>query len=74
VIQITSSGVDMKGEPGRGLPKPCMKLALRPASSLPPGPGLGVEVNEKRIEELAARPQTYRWPGSKLPDGSVADY
>ncbi len=41
---------------------------------LPPGPGLGVEVNEKRIEEEAKKPQTYRWPGAKLRDGSVADY
>lgn len=42
--------------------------------ALPPGPGLGVEVNEKRIQELATQPQKYTWPGSKLKDGSVADY
>lgn len=41
---------------------------------LPPGPGLGVEVNEALIQELAAKPQRYTWPGSKLRDGSVADY
>jgi galactonate dehydratase len=41
---------------------------------LPPGPGLGVEVNAKLVEEKAAKPQTYRWPGSRLRDGSVADY
>jgi galactonate dehydratase len=41
---------------------------------LPPGPGLGVDMNEKLIEEEAKKPQTYRWPGSKLRDGSVADY
>ena len=41
---------------------------------LPPGPGLGVEVNEKFLEEESKKPQTYRWPGSKLRDGSVADY
>ena len=41
---------------------------------LPPGPGLGVEVNEKLIEAESKKPQTYRWPGSKLRDGSVADY
>ena len=41
---------------------------------LPPGPGLGVEVNEKLIEELAAKPQKYTWPGATLRDGSVADY
>jgi galactonate dehydratase len=41
---------------------------------LPPGPGLGVEVNTKLIEERAGKPQTYKWPGAKLKDGSVADY
>jgi hypothetical protein len=41
---------------------------------LPPGPGLGVEVNAKLIEERAGKPQTYKWPGAKLKDGSVADY
>jgi galactonate dehydratase len=41
---------------------------------LPPGPGLGVEVNEKLLEETAKKPQTYRWPGAKLRDGSIADY
>jgi galactonate dehydratase len=41
---------------------------------LPPGPGLGVEVNEALIQELAAKPQSYTWPGSRLRDGSVADY
>jgi galactonate dehydratase len=41
---------------------------------LPTGPGLGVEVDEKRLEEEAKRPQTYRWPGARLRDGSVADY
>lgn len=41
---------------------------------LPPGPGLGVEVDEKLIEEAAKKPQTYRWAGSRLPDGSISDY
>ena len=41
---------------------------------LPPGPGLGVEIDEKALEEAAKRPQTYKWPGAKLKDGSVADY
>ena len=41
---------------------------------LPPGPGLGVEVDEKRLDEESRKPQTYRWPGAKLKDGSVADY
>lgn len=41
---------------------------------LPPGPGLGVEVNETLIAEAASKPQTYKWPGRTLPDGSIADY
>ncbi len=42
--------------------------------SLPPGPGLGVEVDEKVLEQEAKKPQSYRWPGARLKDGSVADY
>jgi galactonate dehydratase len=42
--------------------------------SLPPGPGLGVEVDEQRMAEMAQRPQSYRWPRMNLRDGSVADY
>lgn len=42
--------------------------------SLPPGPGLGVEVDEALLEREAAKPQTYRFPGATLKDGSVADY
>lgn len=41
---------------------------------LPPGPGLGVEVDEPRLIEEAKKPQTYKWPGATLRDGSVADY
>ena len=41
---------------------------------LPPGPGLGVEINERLIEDEAKKPQTYKWPGRTLPDGSIADY
>ncbi|MGE0606625.1 MAG: mandelate racemase/muconate lactonizing enzyme family protein [Pirellulales bacterium] len=41
---------------------------------LPPGPGLGVEVDEQKVEEESRKPQTYRWPGRKLKDGSIADY
>jgi galactonate dehydratase len=42
--------------------------------TLPPGPGLGVEIDEKAVEEASKKPQTYKWPGAKLKDGSVADY
>jgi galactonate dehydratase len=41
---------------------------------LPPGPGLGVEIDERLLEKRAKEPQTYRWPGARLRDGSVADY
>ena len=42
--------------------------------TLPPGPGLGVEIDEKALAEAAKKPQTYKWPGAKLKDGSIADY
>lgn len=41
---------------------------------LPPGPGLGVEVDEAKLMDESQKPQTYKWPGAKLKDGSVADY
>jgi galactonate dehydratase len=41
---------------------------------LPPGPGLGVEIDEKMLEKRSREPQSYRWPGARLRDGSVADY
>jgi galactonate dehydratase len=41
---------------------------------LPPGPGLGVEVDEAKLIAESKKPQTYKWPGAKLKDGSVADY
>ena len=41
---------------------------------LPGGPGLGIDVNEKKLEEEAKKPQKYKWPGRTLKDGSIADY
>jgi galactonate dehydratase len=41
---------------------------------LPPGLGLGVEIDEKLLEVEAKKPQTYRWPGARLKDGSISDY
>lgn len=41
---------------------------------LPPGPGLGVGVDEKLLQTESLKPQSYRWPGAKLKDGSIADY
>lgn len=43
-------------------------------AALPRGPGLGIEVDTQKLEEQAAKPQTYKWPGAKLKDGSIADY
>jgi galactonate dehydratase len=42
--------------------------------ALPQGVGLGVEMDAKILDEEAKKPQTYKWPGAKLKDGSVADY
>ncbi len=42
--------------------------------TLPPGPGLGVEIDERALAQEAKKPQTYKWPGAKLKDGSIADY
>ena len=58
------------------------RLLERPKTffATPYGRGLWVSVwvdravNEKLIEEEAKKPQTYKWPGAKLKDGSVADY
>jgi galactonate dehydratase len=43
-------------------------------AALPRGPGLGIEVDQKRLEEEAAKPQKYKWPGRTLKDGSISDY
>lgn len=44
-------------------------------ASIPQGPGLGVEIDEKALARVAADPkQKFRWPLMKLRDGSVADY
>ena len=42
--------------------------------ALPKGVGLGVDMVEKILDEEAKKPQTYKWPGAKLKDGSIADY
>lgn len=57
-----------------GLTRMAFTLDKEGYIGLPPGLGLGVEVDEKRIEEESKRPQTYRWPGARLRDGSIADY
>jgi galactonate dehydratase len=57
-----------------GLTRMEFKLDAEGYIGLPPGPGLGVEVDEKLLQTEAAKPQTYKWPGATLKDGSVADY
>jgi galactonate dehydratase len=43
---------------------------------LPPGPGLGVEIDEKALDELSNDPAfRWKWPVyGRLKDGSIADY
>lgn len=44
-------------------------------ATLPEGPGLGVEMDEKKMAEVAADPKRkFKWPTPKAPDGSVIDY
>jgi galactonate dehydratase len=44
-------------------------------ASLPQGPGLGVEMDEKAMEKVAADPtRRFRWPTPTYADGSVRDY
>lgn len=50
------------------------KLDAEGYVGLPGGPGLGIDVDEKKLEEESKKPQTYRWPGRTLKDGSIADY
>ena len=43
--------------------------------TLPQGNGLGVTVNEAKLEELAKAPQKWQWPTyGRLKDGSISDY
>ena len=65
---------DNAGFTGQGITRMAWKLDAEGYIGLPPGPGLGVEVDEAKLEAEAKKPQTYKWPGSKLKDGSVSDY
>ena len=42
--------------------------------TIPEGPGLGITIDQAKVEKIAAQPKKYRWPRSKYPDGSVSDY
>jgi hypothetical protein len=35
---------------------------------------LGIDVDEKKLEEEGKKAQNYKWPGRTLKDGSIADY
>lgn len=65
---------DNHGFNPKGLVRMEYKLDADGYIGLPPGPGLGVEIDEKLLESEAAKPQKYKWPGRTLKDGSVADY
>jgi galactonate dehydratase len=42
---------------------------------LPPGPGLGVEIDEPLLAKLSKEVPPYKWPTyGRLKDGSIADY
>ncbi len=44
-------------------------------ASLPQGPGLGVEIDEAKLEELSKLPHKAEWPTrGRLKDGSISDY
>ncbi len=57
---------------GGGTLKKSWEVDKNGDSSLPQGPGLGVEVDEAALAKLD--PTKFKWPGQKNPDGSVADY
>jgi galactonate dehydratase len=65
---------DNMGFNPKGMVKMAYEVDKEGYVTLPPGPGLGVEIDEKAVEEASKKPQTYKWPGAKLKDGSVADY
>jgi galactonate dehydratase len=65
---------DNHGFNPRGVTRMEWRLDAEGYIGLPPGPGLGVEVDEKKLEEEGRKPQRYRWPGARLRDGSIADY
>src|SRR5438552_2508301 len=44
-------------------------------ASLPQGPGLGVEIDEVKMAQVAAEPKRkFKWPVVQYSDGSVRDY
>jgi len=59
-----------------GLVKKAWSVDKDGYASLPQGPGLGVEIDEKVMEELVKKPQNkWNWPThGRLEDGSISDY
>jgi galactonate dehydratase len=62
------------GFTGKGITRMEWAIDKEGYTGLPPGPGLGVEMDEAKLDEEAKKPQTYKWPGAKLKDGSITDY
>jgi galactonate dehydratase len=60
----------------KGMAKKSWEIDKDGYASLPQGPGLGVEVDEKAMAKVAADPKRkFRWPKVTYPqDGSVRDY
>lgn len=65
---------DNQGFNPPGISRVDWKIDAEGYVGLPPGPGLGVEVDVEKLEAESKKPQSYRWPGRKLKDGSIADY
>ena len=58
-----------------GLVKKSWSIDKDGYASLPQGPGLGCEVDEGVLAELAKNPSPPEWPTrGRLPDGSISDY
>jgi galactonate dehydratase len=65
---------DNHGFNPKGIGRIDWKLDADGYIALPTGPGLGVDVDEKLLETESRKPQTHRWPGRRLRDGSISDY
>lgn len=58
-----------------GLVKKSWSIDKDGYASLPQGPGLGCEIDETLLAELAKKPSPPEWPTrGRLPDGSISDY
>ena len=72
VIHETAPGVLAWGEQFASKPWTVDKDGY---ASIPHGPGLGVEIDEQKLAQVAADPKMkFQWPKIRLRDGSIADY